>query len=117
MNIQNFEHDKALLKERLRKVKENEKRLEREKKRLDIENEKNQKKLKELNNIIQTKETFKKFLWPILYGPGYSRVGNHIQFEILSKYIFECACLQVGQSYIQVKYNVSNPIKTSPSCY
>lgn len=53
--LQNFEHDKALLKERLRKVKENEKRLEREKKRLDIENEKNQKKLKELNNIIQTK--------------------------------------------------------------
>merc|ERR1711953_1280732 len=50
--LQNFEHDKALLKERLRKVKENEKRLEREKKRLDIENEKNQKKLKELNNII-----------------------------------------------------------------
>jgi len=58
--LQNFEHDKALLKERLRKVKENEKRLEREKKRLDIENEKNQKKLKELNNIIQTKEIFKK---------------------------------------------------------
>ena len=57
---QNFEHDKALLKERLRKVKENEKRLEREKKRLDIENEKNQKKLKELNNIIQTKEIFEK---------------------------------------------------------
>merc|ERR1711990_465119 len=53
--LQNFEHDKALLKERLRKVKENEKRLERGKKRLDIENEKNQKKLKELNNIIQTK--------------------------------------------------------------
>jgi len=53
--LQNFEHDKALLKERLRKVKESEKRLEREKKRLDIENEKNQKKLKELNNIIQTK--------------------------------------------------------------
>merc|ERR1712235_117654 len=59
--LQNFEHDKALLKERLRKVKENEKRLEREKKRLDIENEKNQKKLKELNNIIQTKETFRFF--------------------------------------------------------
>ena len=60
ISFQNFEHDKALLKERLRKVKENEKRLEREKKRLDIENEKNQKKLKELNNIIQTKEIFKK---------------------------------------------------------
>ena len=50
------------MKERLRKVKENEKRLEREKKRLDIENEKNQKKLKELNNIIQTKEFFKKII-------------------------------------------------------
>ena len=44
-----------MLKERLRKTKESEKRLEREKKRLDMENEKNQKKLKELNNIIQTK--------------------------------------------------------------
>jgi len=53
--LQNFEHDKALLKERLRKTKDGEKRLEREKKRLDIENEKNQKKIKELNNIIQNK--------------------------------------------------------------
>jgi len=53
--LQNFEHDKAILKERLRKTKDSEKRLEREKKRLDIENEKNQKKIKELNNIIQNK--------------------------------------------------------------
>ena len=46
------------MKERLRKTKDSEKRLEREKKRLDIENEKNQKKIKELNNIIQNKAQF-----------------------------------------------------------
>ena len=54
--FQDYEQDKTILKERLRKIKDSEKRLEREKKRLDIENEKNQKKIKELNNIIQTKD-------------------------------------------------------------
>jgi len=53
--LQNFEHDKAILKERLRKTKDAEKRLEREKKRLDMEQEKSQKKIRELNNIIQNK--------------------------------------------------------------
>lgn len=53
--LQNFEHDKNILKERLRKTKDSEKRLEREKKRLDMEQEKSQKKIKELNNIIQNK--------------------------------------------------------------
>ena len=47
----------AILKERLRKTKDAEKRLEREKKRLDMEQEKSQKKIRELNNIIQNKET------------------------------------------------------------
>jgi len=44
-----------VLKERLRKTKENEKRLEREKKRADLQNEKFQKRLEEATVIIQAK--------------------------------------------------------------
>jgi chromosome segregation ATPase len=53
--LTNFEHEKSVLKERLRKTKENEKRLEREKKRADLQNEKFQKRLEEATVIIQAK--------------------------------------------------------------
>ena len=85
------------MKERLRKVKENEKRLEREKKRLDIENEKNQKKLKELNNIIQTKETFKTILTPTLILPSPQFYPNLVCFPSIG---LDALC--VGEKIAQI---------------
>merc|ERR1712062_675727 len=54
--LTSFEHDKTVLKERLRKTKENEKRLEREKKRADLLNIKNQKRIDEYITILQAKD-------------------------------------------------------------
>lgn len=59
--LQRFEDDKRVLKDRLKKAKETERRLEKEKKRADMENEKQTKKIRELNEIVKAKNLDQRF--------------------------------------------------------
>ena len=59
--LQRFEDDKRVLKDRLKKAKETERRLEKEKKRADMENEKQTKKIRELNEIVKAKKLDERF--------------------------------------------------------
>jgi len=65
--LQQFEDDKRVLKDRLRKAKESERRLEKDKKRVELEKEKQNRKLRELNEIIQTKNLAEKYDWQQKY--------------------------------------------------
>ena len=59
--LQRFEDDKRVLKDRLKKAKETERRLEKEKKRADMENERQTKKIRELNEIVKAKNLDQRF--------------------------------------------------------